>query len=31
LAVDPLGKWKRYLLGNPVFIARIIRQKYKKE
>ena len=28
MAVDPLGKWKRYLLGNPMFIVRIICQKY---
>ena len=27
LALDPAGKWKRYLLGNPIYIARILRQK----
>jgi N-acetylglucosaminyldiphosphoundecaprenol N-acetyl-beta-D-mannosaminyltransferase len=27
LMIDPLGKWKRYLLGNPVFAWRILRQR----
>lgn len=27
MMVDPGGKWKRYLVGNPVFLARVIRQK----
>lgn len=27
LLLDPVGKWKRYLLGNPRFIWRVLRQK----
>jgi N-acetylglucosaminyldiphosphoundecaprenol N-acetyl-beta-D-mannosaminyltransferase len=27
LFIDPRGKWKRYLVGNPVFIYRVFRQK----
>jgi N-acetylglucosaminyldiphosphoundecaprenol N-acetyl-beta-D-mannosaminyltransferase len=27
LMMNPLGKWRRYLIGNPLFIARVIRQK----
>jgi N-acetylglucosaminyldiphosphoundecaprenol N-acetyl-beta-D-mannosaminyltransferase len=27
LMVDPGGKWRRYLLGNPAFAARLVRQK----
>ena len=27
LIVDPAGKWERYIIGNPRFVARIIRQK----
>lgn len=27
LFIDPKGKWKRYVLGNPLFAARVIRQK----
>lgn len=27
LLEDPGGKWRRYLIGNPVFIYRILRQK----
>lgn len=27
LWIDPAGKWKRYLLGNPVFVARVIKQR----
>jgi N-acetylglucosaminyldiphosphoundecaprenol N-acetyl-beta-D-mannosaminyltransferase len=27
LLLNPLGKWKRYLIGNPVFLFRILRQK----
>lgn len=26
LLVDPLGKWQRYILGNPLFVYRILRQ-----
>ena len=28
LMLDPISKWKRYLVGNPLFIARVLRQKY---
>ncbi|HEX7973595.1 MAG TPA: WecB/TagA/CpsF family glycosyltransferase [Anaerolineales bacterium] len=27
LLIDPTGKWKRYLFGNPLFIFRILLQK----
>ena len=27
LMMDPKGKWKRYLVGNPVFIYHLIKQK----
>ena len=30
LMVDPRGKWQRYLIGNPMFIVRVIRQKYTR-
>ena len=26
LIIDPKGKWKRYLVGIPIFVARIMRQ-----
>jgi N-acetylglucosaminyldiphosphoundecaprenol N-acetyl-beta-D-mannosaminyltransferase len=28
LLVDPRGKWKRYLLGNPLFFLRVAREKW---
>jgi N-acetylglucosaminyldiphosphoundecaprenol N-acetyl-beta-D-mannosaminyltransferase len=28
--MDPIGKWRRYLIGNPLFIYRILRQKWSK-
>ena len=28
LSMDPKGKWKRYLIGNPVFVKRIFKQKF---
>lgn len=28
LLVDPVGKWRRYLVGNPVFLFRVLRQKF---
>jgi N-acetylglucosaminyldiphosphoundecaprenol N-acetyl-beta-D-mannosaminyltransferase len=28
MMVDPVGKWKRYLLGNPLFMWRVLRQKF---
>lgn len=31
LLIDPAGKWKRYLLGNPLFVFRILRQKLQKK
>lgn len=27
LGVDPRGKWRRYLLGNPRFVGRVLAQK----
>lgn len=27
LCMDPIGKWRRYILGNPLFVYRILRQK----
>jgi UDP-N-acetyl-D-mannosaminuronic acid transferase (WecB/TagA/CpsF family) len=27
LMLDPRGKWKRYMIGNPVFIYHLIKQK----
>lgn len=30
LMVNPRGKWRRYLWGNPEFIARIVHQKWKQ-
>ena len=27
LLVDPVGKWRRYVIGNPLFIYRVIRQR----
>lgn len=27
LLMDPSGKWKRYLLGNPAFMLRVLREK----
>ncbi len=27
LKENPVGKWKRYILGNPVFVWRVFRQK----
>jgi len=29
LLVDPRGKWKRYIMGNPRFIARVIQEKVR--
>ncbi len=26
--IDPLGKWKRTLIGNPLFVLRVLRQKF---
>jgi N-acetylglucosaminyldiphosphoundecaprenol N-acetyl-beta-D-mannosaminyltransferase len=28
LLMDPRKKWRRYLIGNPLFIFRVFRQKY---
>lgn len=30
LGVDPRGKWRRYLLGNPRFVGRVVAQKYEQ-
>ena len=27
LFIDPKGKWKRYIIGNPLFAARVLHQK----
>jgi N-acetylglucosaminyldiphosphoundecaprenol N-acetyl-beta-D-mannosaminyltransferase len=27
LGIDPLGKWRRYIIGLPLFVFRVIRQK----
>jgi N-acetylglucosaminyldiphosphoundecaprenol N-acetyl-beta-D-mannosaminyltransferase len=27
LLIDPIGKWQRYLIGNPLFLYRILLQK----
>jgi len=27
LLLEPRRLWRRYLLGNPLFLARIVRQK----
>jgi N-acetylglucosaminyldiphosphoundecaprenol N-acetyl-beta-D-mannosaminyltransferase len=27
LLVDPMGKWQRYIVGNPLFITRVLLQK----
>jgi len=27
LIIDPAGKWERYIIGNPRFVTRVIRQK----
>jgi N-acetylglucosaminyldiphosphoundecaprenol N-acetyl-beta-D-mannosaminyltransferase len=29
LAMNPRGKWRRYLLGNPLFVARVLLGKWK--
>ena len=26
--IDPIGKWKRTLIGNPLFVLRVLRQKF---
>lgn len=30
LLVDPLGKWRRYIVGNPLFVARVLQQKLRQ-
>ncbi len=30
LAHDPLGKWRRYILGNPLFILRVLAQYFRQ-
>lgn len=29
LYMDPRGKWRRYLIGNPLFLLRLLRQRLK--
>lgn len=31
LIVDPAGKWQRYLLGNPRFVYRVIKERLQRE
>lgn len=31
LAIEPGRMWRRYLLGNPLFLARVLRQKFLSE
>jgi len=31
LMANPRGKWKRYLIGNPMFILRVLKQKYVRK
>jgi N-acetylglucosaminyldiphosphoundecaprenol N-acetyl-beta-D-mannosaminyltransferase len=28
LTIDPRGKWRRYLLGNPLFMMRVLQEKF---
>ncbi len=30
LIVDPFGKWRRYLIGNPRFAMRVLKQKFSR-
>jgi N-acetylglucosaminyldiphosphoundecaprenol N-acetyl-beta-D-mannosaminyltransferase len=30
LLVNPLGKWRRYVLGNPLFLYRVLRQAARR-
>lgn len=30
LMIDPRGKWRRYVIGNPVFLYRVFRQYLRK-
>jgi N-acetylglucosaminyldiphosphoundecaprenol N-acetyl-beta-D-mannosaminyltransferase len=30
LLMNPAGKWRRYVLGNPIFVSRVLRQKWIK-
>ena len=29
MLIDPVGKWQRYLIGNPIFLYRILNQKLR--
>jgi N-acetylglucosaminyldiphosphoundecaprenol N-acetyl-beta-D-mannosaminyltransferase len=31
LMMDPVGKWKRYMIGNPLFVFRVLRQRFRSE
>lgn len=30
LLIDPFGKWRRYLLGNPLFVLRVLGQSVRR-
>ena len=30
LIVEPRRLWRRYLIGNPLFLARVIRQRWRE-
>lgn len=30
LLIDPFGKWRRYLLGNPLFVLRVLQQRLRQ-
>lgn len=30
LLMDPLGKWRRYVLGNPLFVYQVLREKISR-
>lgn len=30
MLIDPLSKWRRYLIGNPLFLCRVLHQKLRK-
>jgi N-acetylglucosaminyldiphosphoundecaprenol N-acetyl-beta-D-mannosaminyltransferase len=31
MVVEPRRLWKRYIIGNPVFLARVLRARFRKE
>jgi N-acetylglucosaminyldiphosphoundecaprenol N-acetyl-beta-D-mannosaminyltransferase len=30
LLIDPFGKWRRYIIGNPLFVVRVLRQRLRR-